>query len=80
MISGVVISGASVTSVRPAAKRRQQANARPRRARATCVAVVHALALDVEERPFDVDTEHAGHAGLDSADGRKPRATTRDRR
>ena len=64
MMSGVVRSGASVTSVRPPlsdVSSPMRVFVQPAQLRG----VVHALALLVEERPFDVDAEHAGHALFD---------------
>ena len=66
MIAGVVISGASVTSVRaprsevssPSALGVELAQLRR---------VVHALARDAEKGTLDVDAEHARHAGVDGA-------------
>ena len=63
MIPGVVISGASVTSVLPfrsEVSRPMALSSSPRSFAESC----DTLARDVEIRALDVDAEHAGHAGV----------------
>ena len=60
------ISGASVDQ-RRAAERRRSSSIVGVVDRAQLGRVVDALRGGIEERPFDVDAEHAGHAGRDRA-------------
>ena len=66
MMSGVVISGASVTSVRPPRSEVSSSSALVIEL-AQLRRVVHSLARDVEEGALDVDAEDPGHARLQRA-------------
>ena len=61
MMAGVVRSGASVAMVTPPCGVLSRSTASPSSER-SLLDVVHAAPFVAEERPFDVDAEHAGNA------------------
>ncbi len=61
MIAGVVISGASVTSVLPFFSDVSRPTALSSNSR-SFAGIVNALAFDIQKRAFDVNAEHARHA------------------